>query len=297
MNLVTEPGPNGVLVVRGQGSLLDLDPDGVRSAFREHGALWFRGFDTDAKTFLGFIEQFADELITLNSHERVRHRDVHEIQSVTTGPFPLTFHTEFGHTPGRPDFLSFWCEVPSSKGGQTLLVDGVALWSSLSAPTQQLFLEKRLRYSMAMPKQWWTDRLGSDKREDVEAAVSGIPHFEFDIDEDGVLTSIWRTPAVFESNFCTSPCFASNVFPYVVPGLSVCFEDGSKLPEDAVAELCVKAEAIAAEIEWSRKEIVFFDNTRWLHGRRAVGGLRPRRVQMLQGYLGFAPPDRIRIRR
>src|SRR5688572_6296654 len=99
---ITEAGPQGVAIVRGEAGarLIDLDPERVRELFRASGALWFRGFDTDAAAFLEFINQFTDELITLNSFERVRHRDVHEIQSVTTGSFPLTFHTEMGHAPG-----------------------------------------------------------------------------------------------------------------------------------------------------------------------------------------------------
>ena len=253
------------------------------------------GLRCAAAGFLQFINQFSDELVTLNSAERVRHGEVREIQSVTPGAFKLTFHTEFGHVPGRPDFLSFWCEVPATSGGQTLLVDGVALWNALSEPTRDLFLSQRIRYVMAVPKPWWTARLQSDKIEDVARAVDGIPDFDFELRPDGTLMLTWRTSAAFRPNFSSELCFASNVFPYVVPGLTLTFEDGSRIPEAVTDELTRLAESLAAEIEWKAGEVVFVDNTRWLHGRRAVEG--PRRMHVLQGYLRFAPENRIRIKR
>jgi hypothetical protein len=200
-----------------------------------------------------------------------------------------------GHVPGRPDFLSLWCEQPAAAGGQTVLVDGVTLWTALSEPTRRMFLDKRIRFVMTVPRAWWTDRLGSDRREDVARAISGIPDFDFDLQNDGALMLTWRTPAAFRPNFSESLCFATNLFPYVVPGLAVSFDDGSSIPADVIEELTRTAESLAAEIEWSPGEVVFFDNTRWLHGRRAVQG--PRRVHMLQGYLRFAPESRVRIKR
>jgi hypothetical protein len=268
----------------------------VRELFLARGAIWFRGFSIRAADFLSFISQFSSELITLNSFERKRHREVHEIQSVTGGAEALNFHTEMGHVPGRPDFLSFWCETPSTKGGQTLLVDGIALWNALSEPTRRIFLEKRIRYVMVVPREWWTDRLKSDRQEAIDRAAAGIPDFVVHRGDDDALILEWRTFAAFAPNFSSSLCFASNLFPYVVPGLAVSFEDGEPIPPEIAEELQQCAASIAAEIEWSPSEVVLFDNTRWLHGRREVGGIRRRRVQMLQGYLTFAPEGRPRVK-
>jgi len=178
-----------------------------------------------------------------------RHREVRELQSVTGGSEALNFHTEMGHAPGRPDFLSFWCETPSTIGGQTLLVDGIQLWRSLSTQTQHVFREKRIRYVMVVPREWWTDRLKSDRQEAIDRAIAGIPDFLVHRGDDGALILEWRTRAVFKPNFSGSLCFASNVFPYVVPGLAVTFEDGEPMPPELGAELQRCAESIAAEID------------------------------------------------
>ena len=290
-----EEGPHGVAILRGS-QLEDLDPAAVQSLFRERGAIWFRGLSIRAQDFFDFIAQYSAELITLNSYERIRHREIEEIQSVTNGTEPLNFHTEMGHAPGRPDFLSFWCETPSSSGGQTLLADGIRLFEALSEPTQRLFLEKRIQYVMIVPKEWWTDRLQSDRQEDIDRALAGIPDFTVHRGDEDSLVFEWRTYAAFRPNFSDRIALASNVFPYVVPGLTVTFEDGSPIPHEIGRELHEKAESIAAEIAWSPNEVVLFDNTRWLHGRREILGHRRRRVQMLQGYLSFAPEGRPTIK-
>ena len=279
----------GLIVLDGGGAgLLELDPSQIEAHFKDTGALWLRGFRVTAEDYLAFIRQLADELITLNTRERVRLRAVPEIQSVTGGPEALTFHTEMGHIPGRPDFLSFWCQTPSTSGGQTLLADGIEVWRALGEPTRRLFETRRVRFVMAIPWEWWTDRL---KSQDPDLAVQRVSAFEDTTAEmvDDTLVVTWRTHAVFAPRFSDERCFASNLFPNVVPRLRVSFEDGSTIPPEVLDELTECAERVAVEIEWQPSEVVLFDNTRWLHGRRAPGGIRRRRVQMLQGYLRFGP--------
>lgn len=297
MDAVFEPGDAGLVIVRGAPgcSLLDLDPARVREAYQLGGALWFRGFQVRPQEYLDFIRQFTSELITLNSYERVRHRAVHEIQSVTGGDQALNFHTEMGHVPGRPHLLSFWCEIPSSRGGETLLADGVALWEALSEGTRQLFTARRVRYVMRVPHAWWTDRLGGDRPEDVAHGFAGIPDATCTLEPDGTLVIRWIAEAAFRPMFGDRLGFASNLFSYVVPGLTFGFEDGAPVPQAVLAELEATATRVAAEIAWSPGEVVLFDNTRWLHGRRAVAGLRRRRVHMLQGYASFAPEGSVRL--
>ena len=55
-------------------------------------------------------------------------------------------HAEMAYTPFRPDMLWFYCETPASQGGETLLCDGLDLWSRLRPATKDLFLSQKLTY-------------------------------------------------------------------------------------------------------------------------------------------------------
>lgn len=283
-------GPSGVVVLKGYSRIQDIPDAVVREHYRTHGALWLQECNVDALGFLEFIQRFSSNLVTLNSPERRRHFAVPELQSVTGGSEALNFHTEGGSTPNRPQFLSFLCEAKAKGGGQTLLVDGVKLWRALSEGTREFFQERRIRYVMRTPHQWWTHFLGGDAPELVEAALGKEADVTFQIEADGTLVTDWKTPAAFTPRFGTELAFASNLFPYVVPGLTVGMEDGTPVPQDISLELMARARELTTAVEWNNGDVVLLDNTRWLHGRNAVQGLG-RRVQMLLGSINFGEQE------
>jgi alpha-ketoglutarate-dependent taurine dioxygenase len=272
-----------IVVRETESSILELPPERVRALFERWGAIWCRGFGVSAPDFLAFIRQFSRELIKFNSPDRRAHFGVPEVVSVTGGSQALNFHTEMGHVPHRPEFLSFLCERPAQQGGETLLVDGVALWAALSGPARTVLEKNRLLYVMRTPHAWWAE--GRDSLQ-IERFLRDVPDLAYQVEADGTLVTEWRTSAASKPKFGDALAIASNVFSYVVPGLTVRFEDGSPIPRELEQELTRIAEELAVEVTWSAGDLVFFDNTRWLHGRRAVRGLG-RRVQMLLGHLNF----------
>ena len=44
-------------------------------------------------------------------------------------------------------------------------------------------------------------------------------------------------------------------------------------------------------IPWRRGDIVILDNSRFMHGRRAIADPRQRRIASYFGYVDFAPPQ------
>jgi len=290
MQHVERTGPSGVVVLDGHGNVRGLPDALIRAHFRETGALWIRGGNVDPPGFLELVQRFARSLITIDSEERQRHADVPQLQLVTGGEQALNFHTELGHAPNRPEFLSFFCETRAHKGGQTLLADGVALWRALSLPTRRFLTQHRIRYVMRAPHPWWSRFLGGDSPEVVEAALGGVPGLTFKIEHDGVLVTDWCTSAAFLPKFGNQLAVASNVFPYVVPGLTVSMEDGGPVPFRVGVELLAHSASLATPVEWESGDVVLFDNTRWLHGRTKVEDSN-RCVHMLMGYLNFGAED------
>jgi alpha-ketoglutarate-dependent taurine dioxygenase len=237
--------------------LLALDINWVRSLFKAHGLILFRGFATSMHVFRAFSEQLCEKF---RSHSNVTQRiPMSEDGTVVTtnlGLGKVLLHGEMYYLSEerRPNVLWFYCSRPPVKGsgGETTFVDATLLLERLSPATTRCFEHKRIVY----PKDGkpGADGNGSTKST-VTNAISWTRH-----GERAFINSILNR---------YQHVGGRSRHPSMVH-----FEDGSPIPDEIIAELQAASERLEESLEWQAGDVVMVDNSWIMHGRRAFSGPR-----------------------
>ncbi len=103
---------------------------------------------------------------------------------------------------------------------------------------------------------------------------------------DGSVTYAYRTPAVHGTLFGDRLSWANSIFgpSYNYEKPRITFADGSELPGWLLAELERVTEEVTEDIEWQDGDLALIDNTRVMHGRRAIEDT-DRTIYNAQSYL------------
>ena len=88
---------------------------------------------------LSIIKQITDE---------IEECDGIRLLDVDLGADAHTLHSEGSYTPTCPEIIWFYCNIPTSKGGETTLCDGISLWNSLGSKAKAFFLANPLRFDL-----------------------------------------------------------------------------------------------------------------------------------------------------
>ncbi|MCA1615989.1 MAG: TauD/TfdA family dioxygenase [Acidobacteria bacterium] len=90
--------------------------------------------------------------------------------------------------------------------------------------------------------------------------------------EDNILYLDHVADSLKSPKFTDREAFVNNSIFYHTkgePGMAV-FEDGEQFPAWLVEELTSLAASLTAEVNWQKDDLLMFDNTRMLHGRREL---------------------------
>jgi len=74
-----------------------------------------------------------------------------------------------------------------------------------------------------------------------------------------------------------------------------CFVDGTIVPDKVVAEVKRVSDALTVPVRWQPGDLLMLDNTRFLHGRKAILNTKERRIISYFGYLKFAELDAVEV--
>ncbi|HEX8149382.1 MAG TPA: TauD/TfdA family dioxygenase [Pyrinomonadaceae bacterium] len=263
----------GCVIRNRGGGISDVDRDEVISLYKRHGAVLFRGFELDGVAGLReFTEKFCGSFITYPSNKRIRISDDDTVQSVDCDMNPIKVHSELSFLPYplRPEVSWFYCIRPASAGGQTTLCDGLRVARALSAEARAALESQPIKYVMVFPGAAWQRYFHTSEREEVTAvlkrlSLDGI--FEMVGDE---LHLNHVTRALGPSKFCEEHVFANNIVFNGPEAPFPTFEDGRIIPAWVYYELDRVAEELTVEVDWEANDLLMFDNTRVLHGRREV---------------------------
>ena len=272
-------------VVRGGGTLSDLDEKRLMALFKEKGALLFAGYEADLAGFERFSNRFSNDwmLYEGGAHERrVLNPDGDgTIYSVNfyfgkqqQVMFELPVHADMSYIKHSPLCLFFYCVQPARNGGETAVVDGEAVYRGLSDSTRRLFAEKRINYIRKYYEGGWQLRFGTSDLEEVKRFCD---HNEMAlrieaVDGGHTLTTEYIVTATPETRW-GGRAFRNSILPVVwqeengKDNSLVRFEDGSPLPPDVVAEVKAVTKANRNLIPLHKTEILWVDNSRVLHGR------------------------------
>lgn len=266
-----------------QGSVAD-----ALEALRGSGAVVIRG---PGRTVDGFVS-FTDELMEADPYHSVatRERDAAgakgtNVATVNKGTGAMSLHRESSFLPTQPDIVALYCEQAPAEGGQTTLCDGVELLAALPDGVRSFLAEETLVWRFVLPIERWSVMFGTDSLEQVTRRIKELMErfgssatYEFTFTEDDELDGTYRAPFVSPTFWDGVSAFSNSLMywynnqgPFIAKRLHhVTLSNGERIPEDVIKTVEECAEKLLVETAWNQGDIVLVDNSRVMHGRRAI---------------------------
>ncbi|WP_338294871.1 TauD/TfdA family dioxygenase [Planctobacterium marinum] len=271
--------------------LTNIDRQQIIEAYLDKGALLFRGFKTDQAIFRSFAQSFCDFSVFNGSKQRKLLDGKNNIQTVNLGFDEFPLNAELAKDPWKPEVCFFACLKPPTSGGQTTICDGIELVKRLDKKldvNDQKRLKKNFLVYQNRATQEELDFWLNDKN-DLSSIRSDCP-FNFIKTKDGISSSyivpalhkpMWKNQLAF-GNLLLIARFRHKLknFPF--------FGDGTLVSTELLQTVKDEAEQITHEVNWQESDVLMLDNSRHMHGRRAIVEDDQRLILSSCGYLNFA---------
>lgn len=287
-------GPLLVISGGGDTSPMTVDPALIEQKFRNHGALLLREFDFDVGTFRLFAERLCETSVFNDSRNRALIDPKSNIQSVDLGTDPFPLHPELSREPWRPDACLFACFSAPSEGGETTVCDGVEIVRRLPRALLETMRGRSLLYLQPASREaleFWLGTATPDASL-LASPPSGCPYFFRDV--GGRIMRGFLRPLLHKPMFHDEPAFG-NFLLFARDALRIPhfprLDDGRPVPDAWLDAVRQAATPITHSLAWRRGDILILDNSRFMHGRRAISDPRERKIASYFGYVGFAPPN------
>lgn len=305
VELVPHGGGRGAVMVDHAGrSLCELDPRAIIAALAQSGYILFSGFRVDLAAFSRFVLAHSSR-VTLDPARNFHGGAV--AQRVDAGRAAMGLHLENGNSPFRPDLTWFFCEKAASEGSQTTVCDGCEVWQRASASAKRQFEGQEIAYRRMVEEDKWKTfvyhylaatrpSITMDEIEigDLLALVEGDPATTITPRPDGSIIYLFRTLAVHRTLFGDRVAWANSIFgpSYHYEAPRITFGDGRDIPAGLLEEMRALTDELTQDIQWRNGDVVLIDNTRVMHGRRAIED-PARTIFNALSYLadGLQPPD------
>ncbi|MBV1774961.1 TauD/TfdA family dioxygenase [Burkholderiaceae bacterium DAT-1] len=275
-------GSGNGIIIRAQTVLSPdtLDKDVLLKQLSETGFILFRGFDVNLDGFSRLVQKLSTR-VTLDP-ARTFHGQGDVAQKVDAGVDPVGLHCENGNSPFMPHLCWFYCQQAAAHGSQTTVCDGYRAWDALSESTQQTFLAQDIVYTRHVEEDKWkrfVARMQHDSKpldtitiDDLRQLANDPVNTTITQSEDGAIRYAFRVAAVHPTLFGSRLAFAHSIlgpsYNYEKPVIT--FADGTPLSPALLREIDDACEQVTENIEWQQGDIVLIDNTRVMHGRRAI---------------------------
>jgi hypothetical protein len=281
--------PASVALIEGDGgSPAQLDTGHLRTAIERSGAVLLRGFATTIDCFAALGEALCQTSVANESPNRETFDQHASVQSVNLGNQSFPLHPELAREPWRPDLAMFGCFVPPSAGGQTNVCDGIAIVENLPDDLRRTLAERELAYirpaSPELLRFWLNTDTPSDK---ILAHPPEACPYWFRRAQDRVIRGFNRPvfePALFDERpaFGNFLLFARDLLRLRhVPML----DDGTEFPDEWLDIIRSTARKLTYAHKWQAGDVLLLDNSRFMHGRRAIGDTAARQIATYFGYL------------
>jgi alpha-ketoglutarate-dependent taurine dioxygenase len=269
----------GKLLLAEVGTTLDsLDKSSVMEELQQAGFIVFRNFSLDIESFSKLVQSLSVR-VTLDPARKFRGAVA---QKVDAGFDAVGLHCENGTIPWLPHLCWFFCEKAASAGSQTTVCDGYRVWDALSPATQQAFLSKDIVYSRNIESQKWKSFVFHSlqgKKPMEEIVLEDLVNLSNDpvnniirLHDDGSIYYAYRVPAAHKTLFGERIAFANSIlgpsYNYEKPNIT--FVGDEKIEANIMSEIVKVTEEMTEDIEWQDGEVLLIDNTRVMHGRRAI---------------------------
>ena len=249
----------------------------INSHLASDGWTLLRGFEMDMPAFSDITQQLCKTI----TFDPARENTDKNTQKVDAGLGPIGLHIENGNTPVCPDIVAFYSTKAAFQGSQTTICDGRRVFEAFSEAQQKRW-SQRMTVTRTLPEVLWKRYLANEHpaisepeevtREHILQFKAAIPDQDFTLNDDGSLEYRIKVSPVRASSVSGGQAFANAILGpshnYEPPVYTL--EDGSTVLSDEVEELRDIAETCTVEINWQDGDVAVIDNTRIMHGRRAI---------------------------
>jgi hypothetical protein len=277
-------------------------PDAVRAELVDHGCLLLRrpgGYRPADFVALGDALMLARQHGAALADERELVGGDPTTTTVTSGSAGIPLHREASYAPASPALLMFYCERPASRGGETIVCDGVRLLAALPPHLRDFAVDAEIRWETDVPDGRWQAMCGAADPDAALAATASwhrmlMPWETLRVDFTGrTMTIFLGTRCVVPALFDAAPAFCNSVLitgppaagdSYTERRLRLRMADGAPFPAGHLAEIARVAADLTEPLPWRAGDIAVVNNTRVMHGRRAFTDPL-RRILVRMGYL------------
>ena len=236
-----------------------------------------RGFTMNMPAFSAITSQLCKTI----TFDPARENTDKNTQKVDAGLGPIGLHIENGNTPVCPDIVTFYSTKAAFEGSQTTICDGRRVFDALSDAQKERW-SQRMTVTRTLPEALWKRYLANEHpaisepedvtHEHIQQFKAAIPDQDFTMNDDGSLEYRIKVSPVRASSVSGGQAFANAVLGpshnYEPPVYTL--DDGSTVAADEIEELRAIAETCTVEINWQDGDVAIIDNTRVMHGRRAI---------------------------
>lgn len=265
-------------------------------AFRRDGAVLIKKAASTVRNFEHLTRKWCDRFrspASRSAYQNFAAVDGDGYTSAVMGTALLLAHSETAYSPNAtPDIgMLYSADDLVDGGGQTFLLDGLAMARAMSRPLAEKFASLGITYAMTWPKSRWQIELGVNTNEQLESYLSARQDCIWEIDGEQQLHLRFSTHCFLRLKESRELAFTNGILAhlprvihprYAPTGLAgnplnqVTFGDSSLLNDDELAELLELQDKLMIPHKWCAGDILVFDNHRWMHGRLPYAGEAPR---------------------
>lgn len=249
----------------------------VHTDLARDGWTMLRGFDVDMQAFSDLTTKLCRKI----TFDPARDFSEKNTQMVDAGLGPIGLHIENGNTPVCPDIVAFYSPRAAFEGSQTTICDGREVFARFD-DSRRARWSQHLTVRRRLPEMLWKRYLANEhpaisrpeevREQHILDFQAAIPDQSFELLTDGSLDYGLRLAPVRASKISNGMGFANAVLGpshnYEPPNYT--FDDGSAVTTEEIEDLRAIAETCTHEINWQDGDIAVIDNTRIMHGRRAI---------------------------
>ena len=184
------------------GDYIEKNKPFIYEKLHEVGAILFRGFDiNNSSDFEEVVKFFDKELKNYIGGDSPRDKISEKVYTSTNYPpeATISMHHEKSYSNNYPRYIYFFCEIPSTIGGETPILDSRKIYNLLDKTIINNFTEKKLKYIMNLH-----DGLGFGKSWQEAFEVNYKEQLEKILDDLG-LTYFWKPDSLLCVEEIVSP--------------------------------------------------------------------------------------------
>ena len=287
---------NGVVFLsdNDKESIISIKKSIIQNHFEKSGMILFRNFDINKENLIKITDKFTKQYSN-DAVRRSKRFDNKNVRSVDQGFGQIDLHSESSFNPAWPEIVWFYCLVNPQNGGESMICDGLKLWSLLDKKTKDFFQSNPIVYKLAIPIE---NKMNKKGKRDWAINVQGVSNCVLDWDSETLFLDQIRFACHEgrESNMC----FANHLFvtlqsePQI---LSRTLINNNKIPSKILDEIHRKSNDIILDLKLKSGDLLMLDNKRFMHGRRAFSNAEERdilSIQTLKANFGYGEISRIK---